>query len=507
MFKTSTSNVRKFAVAVAVAAISISFGACNSDSVTTDPYLPNSCQLTKFALSKDTTVCIGLDTVFFSIDQIRGEIFNADSLPMGAKINKLVPRISVETASVLEIIEPRPGKSDSIHNYIEHPGDSIDFSNGPVRLRIVSADGQATCSYNVRVLVHKSNPDTLVWSRLERAGLPSVFTVVTDQGTAHTADKLYCLTHYDGKYCMATATDPSGVWQYSTPVFSFTPVLYSLTATDKALYILDDKGNLMTSTDGNSWSATGQQWSSIYGAHLNKLLGVANRNGSWKVVTYPEVSENDIPDGFPVSGASQTTTYTFEMSDEPQTVITGGRRADGTLSGVTWGYDGNSWACITRKPLPEALENAVVIPYFTVDLNYNTWKFTERSVLIAMFGRTANGALNDTVYTSSDLGVHWQKADKLLQQAAVIPGRVDARAFNYKQTLHVSRSQANGWVNIPLKRPAAEFVSAPMVTAVKPVSEWECPYIYLFGGYNAEGTFYNTMYRGVIQRFTFIPII
>lgn len=505
MFKITSSHFRKLAAIIAVALISISFGACNSDSVESDPYLPNSCQLTRFALSKDTTVCIGLDTVFFSIDQIRGEVFNGDSLPVGSKIDRLVPRITVATASVLEIIEPREGKTDSIHNYLENPGDSIDFSRGPVRIRIVSADGQSTCSYNVSIRVHKSDPDTLTWSRIERAGLPSTFQVVTDQGTAHTADKFYCLTYYDGNYCIASATDPSGAWTYTTPQFNFVPVPSTLTATDDALYILDDKGNLMTSTTGATWTATNQQWSSIYGAHLGTLLGVANRSGSWKVVTYPNISENDIPQGFPVSGASQSTTYTFEMSDEPQTIITGGRCADGTLSAVTWGFDGKNWACITRKGLPAALEDAVVVPYFTLDINYNTWRVTEHSVLVAMFGRTASGALNDSVYMSPDLGMHWYNGDALLQQASVIPARVKARAFNYKQTLHVSRATSH-WVNIPLK-PVTQQVHTPMVMAVSPVSEWECPYIYLFGGYNADGSLYNTLYRGVIQRFTFVPII
>lgn len=507
MFKKISSHSRKLAALIATAVISISFGACNSDSTSaTDPYLPASCQLTKFAFSKDTTVCIGLDTVLFTIDQIRGEIFNGDSLPVGAKINRLVPRITVASASVLEIIEPREGQTDSIHNYLENPGDSIDFSRGPVRLRIVSSDGQTSCSYNVNVRVHKSNPDTLVWSRLERAGLPSKFTVVTDQGAAHTANTFYCLTHYSGDYCLATTDNPGNEWSYSTPSFAFTPVLSTLTATDNALYILDIDGNLMTSTDGLSWSATGQQWSAIHGAHLNTLLGVANRNGSWKTVTYPGLSENDIPEGFPISGTSQTTTYSFEMSNEPQTIITGGRCADGTLSASTWGFDGNSWACITRKALPVALEDAVVLPYFTLNLNYNAWIVTEKSVLIAMFGRTQSGALNDTVYMSPDLGMHWYRGDDLLQQASKIPGRVKARAFNYTQTLHVSQAEAAKWVQIPMRQ-QKEFTHKPMITAVSPVSEWECPYIYLFGGYNANGTFYNTLYRGVIQRFTFVPII
>ncbi|MDE6243060.1 MAG: hypothetical protein K2M14_03515, partial [Muribaculaceae bacterium] len=37
--------------------------------------------------------------------------------------------------------------------------------------------------------------------------------------------------------------------------------------------------------------------------------------------------------------------------------------------------------------------------------------------------------------------------------------------------------------------------------------KWECPYIYLFGGRDADGKLYDTVWRGVINRLTFSPII
>ena len=37
--------------------------------------------------------------------------------------------------------------------------------------------------------------------------------------------------------------------------------------------------------------------------------------------------------------------------------------------------------------------------------------------------------------------------------------------------------------------------------------KWECPYIYLMGGEDAEGMLYNTIWKGVLNRLTFVPII
>ena len=69
-------------------------GACNSDSVDNTPQTgyvePTDVAVTGFKLKADSKILSGLDTVFFSIDLQRGLIYNADSLPKGEKIAKLL---------------------------------------------------------------------------------------------------------------------------------------------------------------------------------------------------------------------------------------------------------------------------------------------------------------------------------------------------------------------------------------------------------------------------------
>ena len=36
---------------------------------------------------------------------------------------------------------------------------------------------------------------------------------------------------------------------------------------------------------------------------------------------------------------------------------------------------------------------------------------------------------------------------------------------------------------------------------------WECPYIFLFGGHTADGRLSNTVWRGVLERLRFTPLI
>lgn len=41
---------------------------------------------------------------------------------------------------------------------------------------------------------------------------------------------------------------------------------------------------------------------------------------------------------------------------------------------------------------------------------------------------------------------------------------------------------------------------------VKSVTEWEVPYVYMLGGTGISGDVYDQVYRGVINRLTFVPI-
>ena len=103
----------------------------------------------------------------------------------------------------------------------------------------------------IYVNVHKVKGDSLVWNRLERTSLPSIFNVVNSQQSAKSGNTVYCLTKYDNRYCMASSDDPvAGEWSKTEVTLAFNPVVSSLSATDDALYILDNSKQRTRSTDG-----------------------------------------------------------------------------------------------------------------------------------------------------------------------------------------------------------------------------------------------------------------
>lgn len=479
------TNLKNLALGLVFAsAISPAFVACNSSEEIPN-YLPSSASVRSFSLASNRSVLPNLDSVYFSIDLYSGAIFNADSLPYGTKTNALVPIILTDGSSVAELHVPRPNTTDTVINYLENSTDSVDFSNGPVKLRIISLDGKTERNYSISVNVHKLPTDTLTWSRLEGQNLPTVFNAVSEQHTTEAGGTFYCVTRYENRYSIAVTTDPAGSWDAQEVTLPANPRLNTLTATTEGIYILDKDSKVYKSTDnGKTWTATDVEMDFAIGGYGDKLLGTRKIGSDWKIVQYPGEMTWSLPAGFPVRGASVPMSYRFEMSLTPQMLIIGGRDANDEYLNKTWAFDGSQWADITRGAIPEALEGMNLVPYFNIHTDTTAWHVaTRNSVLLAFGGQRADGTINDTVYMSTNFGMHWTKAPENLQiPTTIVPPRTDSQAFTVTTTV-----KSTG-------------------RATAPITEWEVPYIYLFGGVNTEGQTYNTIYRGAIKQFTFKPL-
>lgn len=486
--------IKKLAISFAVGA-SIVIASCNSSTTdyTVDTY--SSAVVRTFSFSENDSIIANLDSVFFSIDLVKGQIYNATPMPYGTRVTALTPVItSLNGFSVAELTVTRAGKADTVYNYLTNSSDTMDFTN-PVKLRVVSPDGICERTYTITVNVYKEDPDSLTWDRLDRRNLPSNYAYPTEQRTVRQGTTLHCLTASTDEYCLATlqgsldaivgSEADLGDWAKKTITFPATPRISTFTATDDALYIICDDGLLYSSSDeGSTWTSTGCEWSTIYGGYGATLTGAAcDKSGNWTLQTYPTLSATPLPDNMPVSGTSAAVTYSFAMSDTPQMLIVGGRKKDGSLSTDTWGFDGSTWVKISKRGLPEGLEGIAVAPYYT----YTTaadWTTQTIQTLITFGGRKADGTNNSTVYISSDYGINWSKAGQSLQLPAYIPALYDAQAFTISSTL-----------------------SGTIKPAVKVPSEtWTVPYIYFFGGVNDNGQTSNNVWRGVINLLSLKPV-
>lgn len=487
------------------------FTSCNDDSVDdTAELVYSSTQVKSFKLKADNKVLSGLDSVFFSIDLVKAEIFNADSLPLGTRTNKLVLSITTDVCSKIELNVPRKNGTDTIINYLTNSTDSIDFSNGPVRLHLVSYDGQAERDYVIKVNVHKMEPDSLYWNKTAMRPLPTDISNPTAQKTVRYGDNVVTLATDGNRYTFGITDNPySGEWTVTEANFKFIidPDVSSFAASDNALYILDNAGHLYMSADGVDWGYVGEQWLAVYGGYRNKVLGLKEVDGVNKLVTYPGGQEIAAPRDFPVSGTSRLCELTTKWTDRPQSVMLGGRTADGELTNAVWGYDGSNWAKVSTK-FPKGVTGATMFEYRVALTDTLSWQSKELPVLIAMGGEDKDG-LNRKVYLSRNSGMDWKEGDELLQLPDYIAPRRDAQAIVVNTTATVSRAASSRWIEYQAKSlPRWWSVDIPAVSsrAVAPVTQWEVPYIYLFGGYDAQGNLYDSVWRGVINRLTFKPL-
>lgn len=465
---------------------------CNSSDESAYVEASTNTAITKFSLKADSKVCAHLDSVFFSIDLERGVVFNADSLPVGTDVTRLIPVITMADGVTGAVINMTGGtKRTGSVDYLTTPTDSIDFT-GRVDMTITAADGTTSRTYALKVNVHRQDPDSLTWSLKTQTALPSRLGTPKAQKTVSVGTTVYTLiAETDGTFTMSktTASAPDR-WVKSAVMFPRDIDIRSFAATAEAFYLLATDGTLLESHDGLAWSATSEKWTSIIGAYDSYLLGITETGGRLQHTSYPAQGLNqEVRADFPISGGSNMTSFTNKWMSEPIAVIVGGQTAEGRLTNATWGYDGTQWANLTESAVLPAIADATVVPYFISKRAGTSWLFNEMSVLLLMGGRLQDGTPNKTVYISYDNGIRWAEARQSLQLPAALTPRYMADMAVLPHAMEAD----------------FEPQRLPYQTDGYTVS-WDCPYIYLYGGINADGHLCNEIVSGVINRLKFRPI-
>jgi hypothetical protein len=104
--------------------------------------------------------------------------------------------------------------------------------------------------------------------------------------------------------------------------------------------------------------------------------------------------------------------------------------------------------------------------------------------------------------------MNWKEADDLLQLPDYVPAMYGSQTLIFSTTMTESaRSSLSPWSYYASKElPRYWTITTNSSRATTPITSWDCPYIYMFGGYDANGTLYDTLWRGVINRLTFKPL-
>jgi hypothetical protein len=473
-------------------------GSCNASSDDDDEYVsPSNVAVTAFSL-KSSSSTSGLDSVYFSIDLNRGVIFNADSLPKGTAINKLVANITFGNNVDRAVITMTGGTTRTGDiDYKKNASDSIDFT-GDVILTVGAGDTMERV-YRIKMNVHKQDADTLIWYENSRCALPSRLGAPKAQKSVDKSGRAVCLMQEsDNSYTIAVSDDMfDNKWEKHQITFPFTPDIDSFAASDDALYILSTDGDLYQSTDMLTWDSTGRKWKSIIGSYLETVVGITESNGTLTFDQCPnlDLKQVEIPTDFPVDSRSNFVTLLNKWTNSPVAFFTGGMKRDGSLSNATWAFDGANWILLSEGSVP-AVEGCSIIPYYCYRANTSGGTKVEYSVWMLLGGQLADGSFNRTVYISYDNGVTWNPGNDAFQLPDMIPTmtQCDNIVVSWSKQTNLS----NAWK-------AAS--TGNNYTIDGDIIYWDVPYIFLIGGYNPQHQLYDTIWRGVLNRLTFTPII
>lgn len=386
--------------------------------------LTKNCQIKTFTLSSDSVP--GLSSVAFTIDQLSGEIFNLDSLPVGTKIEKVLCTLTVASSYDVSGVEVTPYAMPDSTRYLSSLSDSIDFSE-PVKIVMHAYDGISTKTYLARVNIHQVNPDTMIWAE---AANPLWPVAVREQKTLVSpwdeSRLLSFVRPVEGKgYQLfeASVSDPSQWNERALAGLPETDLRLAQMATyNKELYVTTSEGTLYRSSDGASWRAVAQAPSIRIlmgeieeGTRQAGALAVAaevdgqltfcamNKEGQWSTGA-------PVPESFPRSGF---TPFHYESMYHHYLMVAGGRTGQQLLN-TTWSTpDGLAWEQMASGEVSFTRREGAMVTTYDDQL----W-------LIGGLDSDRKG-LKD-LYRSIDRGVTWTLVDSLV----VLPEAFEGRGFS-----------------------------------------------------------------------------
>lgn len=372
------------------------------------------CQISSFSLTNDAIS--GLSNVKFTIDQLSGQIFNADSLPYGTTLEKAICNVSYASSSTVGKIEVM---QKAVGDTIEwNKNDSLDFSQ-TVRFVVWSHDGTVSKTYDTSINIHQLVPDSMEWTLYAKNITQQT---MKEQTVVHRT--------YMGEECYFLYGEPAGIdlpyrlyyapvkqpntWKEIALQGLPTGQIYipQIREYEGTLYAPSNTGALYQSTDGQQWSVVKNT------PHVAYLIGgineenhqgsalttIIDESGTLRFAAMNEdqqwVVGEEVPAEFPVTGFGFENFYSMYHE---YLMIVAGRTADDQLVNSSWAtLNGESWALLTDESAHyfDRMEGVMVKAY------------DEKIFLIG--GINAAGKASRTIYETIDKGVTWFSVDSMI---------------------------------------------------------------------------------------------
>ena len=351
-------RIKFLSVIVSFLLVSFAMSSCLGDD---DPieYSPNAL-LQAFELDK----VLGVNYQF-TIDQLTGEIYNQDSLPVGS--DTIIDRILIKTMTVAGFVTIRNSANteDSIFN-IADSVNLVGTVEKPFRFKVWAPDMEHTREYALSVRVHQQQPDSLNWGK-GPIGTNFAPQIKGKQKSIIFNNQIYVYGPSSSSVYYTTLSNgqlgTDGTWNSSlinglpstdlTSIVNFNSTLYATTAADKKVY---------SSNDGINWEeapAFGDNTVVLIAPIGNSLTGIKTLDNEDMFCTTTNGSdwteEGVVPKNFPRNNISVTSFQ--NITGVPNIMIVGNipeeNKTENDTATVAWGYmQGQEWAALDDSSYP-----------------------------------------------------------------------------------------------------------------------------------------------------------
>lgn len=376
-------------------------------------------QVTSAKIYKHTTSSTGVDSVYvvtdetvadypFYIDQLRGTIYNVDSLPQGTDARTLLCSYSTKNNGMVYI---ENASRDSMKSF--QTTDSTDFTL-PRYARVYASDARSYRSYQISVNVHKENADSFQWKRL--ADNSSIASLGSMRAVNLTGRILVLGKEGNNTVIYSTGAADGNSWEKAAVAFG-SEAYNNVVVKNDTLFVLDN-GTLKITKDGTTFTdfAAATDIKQLVGGCTTELYAINNNNTLLVSPDGGKTWQADVIDEDASLLPTRDITYSysaFKGNENTDYVILAGNRSVDT-------YPSDSTAAVWRKIVDYSGESRVgKWAYMDVD-DTNLYPLPRLSALtvfnygssVLAFGGAGIGSCHKTpysqIYESRDGGITWK---------------------------------------------------------------------------------------------------
>ncbi len=319
-------------------------------------------QIYSFKLTSSVDSSSYLSGTKFSIDQVKGQIFNRDSLPYLYEVDSVL--VSITGASSLGYSKIEFKLRDNDSSYTWNGKDSVAVH----RLKSIETtaeDGKTILKYDFKLNTHQQDPYIINWDKISDNYLANID--IQEQKTVSFKNKFITYYKASGQIRASEAmTSNAGEWeQIVVAGLPLTTSLSSVTSVvsleTPVLYAIDTAGNVLVSYDGALWNIvdTDYEVKTIYGelpfiTGEFAILVAISVDGDLKFATTTDFESfdilNNLPSELPVEGFSSVSLNNPSVYSAKYILLYGGKDNSGTPSDDIWiiQKDGNEIKTITE---------------------------------------------------------------------------------------------------------------------------------------------------------------